>query len=670
MRALAPSLLALLVGALALARPAAGASRVTALFPSDDFTVADPAQLTGRRVALPLPNCTVDPSGCDEIRLLNQLDGFSLNPRVALRVSAPLDLGSVTRDTVFLLPLGGGAPVGLARLVWDPEGRTLYGHPERLLNQGSRYALVVTGGVRDADGQPLMPSGGTPATLGRRLEALGVMASRVVALSSFTTQSVTADLEKIRRRLDQLPAARLRFDLARGRRRSIFPRREIARMEHRRHVRLSDDPYAPVPLPLALIPPAEVNLVAFGAFSSPSFLTPDRIVPQVPTRTGTPRIQREEEVHVTVMLPAGPKPARGWPVAVFGHGYGGDRHASLLAVAGTLARHGFATLGINVIGHGGGDKGALVIERAGRETVTLPSGGRGTDLDRDGQIGPTEGVGTLAGGRLTLVSNRDGIRQTVADLMRLFRAVRAGVDVDGDGAPDLDGEQLYYFGQSFGGIYGTLLVAVDPLVTVGVLNVPGGPIVEVARLSPVFRKFVIRALRDRRPPLLNGADDFHESLPLPDEPPVTAPHPGAIAVQEFLDRAEWLSQPGNPVAYALHLKLAPLAGNGPKAVLYQLAVGDRTVPNATTLNILRAGDLLSSTSAFRHDRIADQLGDTLQDPHAFLTWTWLPSVAGIGRAAQEQVARFFLSRGARIEHPDFFDPKPHGVPVFEVPFRE
>jgi len=243
-RALAPSLLALLVGALALARPAAGASRVTALFPSDDFTVADPAQLTGRRVALPLPNCTVDPSGCDEIRLLNQLDGFSLNPRVALRVSAPLDLGSVTRDTVFLLPLGGGAPIGLARLVWDPEGRTLYGHPERLLNQGSRYALVVTGGVRDADGQPLMPSGGTPATLGRRLEALGVMASRVVALSSFTTQSVTADLEKIRRRLDQLPAARLRFDLARGRRRSIFPRREIARMEHRRHVRLSDDPFS------------------------------------------------------------------------------------------------------------------------------------------------------------------------------------------------------------------------------------------------------------------------------------------------------------------------------------------------------------------------------------------------------------------------------------------
>jgi len=39
-------------------------------------------------------------------------------------------------------------------------------------------------------------------------------------------------------------------------------------------------------------------------------------------------------------------------------------------------------------------------------------------------------------------------------------------------------------------IYGTLLLAVDPRVTVGVLNVPGGSIPEIARLSPVFRPFL------------------------------------------------------------------------------------------------------------------------------------------------------------------------------------
>ena len=37
------------------------AAQVTAIFPSDRYTVADPAQRTGRRVALPEPSCPVDP---------------------------------------------------------------------------------------------------------------------------------------------------------------------------------------------------------------------------------------------------------------------------------------------------------------------------------------------------------------------------------------------------------------------------------------------------------------------------------------------------------------------------------------------------------------------------------------------------------------------------------
>ena len=51
--------------ALFLWAPGAGATEVRSVFPSDRLTITDPAQLSGRRMALPLPLCAADPSGCD-----------------------------------------------------------------------------------------------------------------------------------------------------------------------------------------------------------------------------------------------------------------------------------------------------------------------------------------------------------------------------------------------------------------------------------------------------------------------------------------------------------------------------------------------------------------------------------------------------------------------------
>jgi hypothetical protein len=103
------------------------------------------------------------------------------------------------------------------------------------------------------------------------------------------------------------------------------------------------------------------------------------------------------------------------------------------------------------------------------------------------------------------------------------------------------------------------------------------------------------------------------------------------------------------VAFAPYLKQAPLVGVPAKAVLYQVASGDATVPNPTTANILRAGALWNATSLYRHDPGMPGLPPRLRDPHGFLVWTAVPEVAAIARAAQEQVARFFLSAGERIE---------------------
>ena len=120
--------------------------------------------------------------------------------------------------------------------------------------------------------------------------------------------------------------------------------------------------------------------------------------------------------------------------------------------------------------------------------VVLPAGGRGFDQNGDGAIDSTEGVN--AAPPQTLVGSRDGLRQTVIDLMSLVREIEVGVDVDGNGTRDLDPSKISYFGQSFGGIYGTKFLAVEPNVRQGVPNVPGGAIIEIARLSPAFRPLV------------------------------------------------------------------------------------------------------------------------------------------------------------------------------------
>lgn len=642
----------------------AAAAEVQALVPSDRQTVPDPRQATGRRVALALPDCAVDPAGCDEIRLVNELDGFSVNPRVAIRFSGPVALDSFTKASAFILPLAPeplASPVGLGQLVWDGAGHTLYARPERALLQARRYALVLTTRVLDDGGQPLAPALHAPlvteAAYGisaqgvvlQRLKPLGITRRDVAAVTVFTTQSVTAGLEQMRAVLETGPAPELRFALGPGGARSAYARVELDGLELRRHV--ATDQAArfeePVKLPLVLVPPTNVRTIAFGRFIARSFLTRDRVIPATATRAEAPALQGSEDVDVTVYLPTGTTPPGGWPVALFGHGFGNDRHVVPMTVAATMARFGFATVAINAVGHGGGPEGTLTVLRTGQEPVTLPAGGRGVDQDGDGRIRATEGVGTPAGSPLALVSSRDGLRQTTADLMQLVRAIRRGVDVDGDGSVDLDRERIAYVGQSFGGIYGTLLMAVDPLVRVGVLNVAGGPIVEIARQSPVFRGLVGDQLKRRQPPLMNGEQDFTESIPLPGEAPVREPAAGALDIQAYFDRAEWLSQPANPVAFAPYLKQAPLLGVGVKAVLYQWAVGDRTVPNPTTAALLRAGLLQPVSSLYRHDLAG--LSERFKNPHGFLVWTAFPEVYAIGRAAQEQVARFFVSGGRQIE---------------------
>src|SRR5207244_6762555 len=113
-----------------------------------------------------------------------------------------------------------------------------------------------------------------------------------------------------------------------------------------------------------------------------------------------------------------------------------------------------------------------------------------------------------------------GLVQTVVDNMALGRALVAGLDIPGVGTNLVNPSKIMYYGLSFGGIYGTMLMGTDPLFHQGLLNVPGGPIVDIARLSS-FRGDLAAALKISRPSYLHGGPGigaFTEGLPLRHDP--------------------------------------------------------------------------------------------------------------------------------------------------------
>lgn len=125
-------------------------------------------------------------------------------------------------------------------------------------------------------------------------------------------------------------------------------------------------------------------------------------------------------------------------------------------------------------------------------------------------------------------------------------------------------------------------------------------------------------------------------MPLRDLPPVINTVVGAMAIQQVIDNTEWISQSGNPVAYA-------------------------TVPNPTASAIFRAGDLTDRSTYFRNDLVRQAIPGAPANPHTFLINIGVPAVAALAVAAQQQIAIFFESDGAVVIDPD------GAAPFFEVP---
>lgn len=668
----------------------------TSPFPSDRFTKVDWTQNTFKRVHLPKPDCAVQVSDCADIDVINTLDGFNTQPRITVPFTGDIDVSTVTSETVFIVNLGDtlsgagfGEKVGVNQVQWDSANKTLVFESDELLAQHSRYLLVVTDGVRDAAGDRIEPGRfgrfkAAPgidewrdhALMGYRKNLLDAEHAarhsprqRIVALSLFTTQSITADLEKIQRQIQRSNPAPVDFMIGNGgTARAVFAPGALAGIQWQRQTGTAPSFTASfLPTPALNVVPGSVGTLAFGKFRSPDYENAAKFIPATGTLLGTPQPQGTNELVVEIMLPSSPKPAQGYPVAIFGHGFTDSMYGAPWTVASVLASQGIATIAINVVGHGGGALGTLNVLPSAGAPVVVPAGGRGFDQDGNGTIDSTEGVGAV--GAQSIISSRDGLRQTVVDLMQLVRQVQVGVDVDGDGHVDLDANRIYYSGQSFGGIYGTIFLGTERDVKAGVPNVGGGSITEVARLGG-FRVLTGLALATRVPQLLNLAPtatlpvplNFNEDIPLRNLPPVVGNVPGASAIQLVLERNEWVQQSGNPVTYAPYIRKQPLRGNTAKPIIFQFAKGDQTVPNPTSTAIIRAGAFADRATFYRNDlSFAATGGGVPKNPHTFLTNIGLAAAAPFAVAAQMQIATFFATGGASVIDPD------GAGPIFETP---
>ena len=637
-------------------------------FPTDFLTMPDPSQKTSLRINLPLPDCTAQPNNCAEATALNQLDGFALQPRISVQFSGPIDpttlqngivlvwLDNLTNDEQGLAATGTISAVN--QVIYDPTTQTAYAKPNDFFDQHRHYALVITDAVHDIVGDPVQADPNfaactqTPASdyctaLGNALSNLSTLVApqNVIAASMFTTMTATSWLEQAR---DMVANGGPVPIMQNG---SSVTAANIVSVNLHAQVMANPAGFQDFPQTIPSATFIGVDRIVFDTFTSPNFLNSQQYIPNTATGVSLAAALTTNSVVVHTYVPSSKMPANGYPVIIFGHGFGENSLESPTIVASNFAQQGFAVMAINVVGHGYGSQSTVQIKNKDGSTVTFSSGGRGVDLDGDGQILDYEGcvVGVPVSFGL-----RDCLRQTVVDLMQLVHAIKGGVLLEDASGVRLDPSRIYYAGISLGGIYGAMLHAVDPNIQVAALCSGGGSNIDIGRWTQdsVLRGLLTSLAGERTPSLLNNGTDFNDNYVLRNQPVLVNNVTGAIDLQNLFANIEWLQTGGDPLSYATHLTLSPLPNVPAKQALFLIPEGDRTVPNPQESALIRAAGMLSSTSLYRYDLaapLAKRFGFTLPaDPHTFLVDITSAATAMIANAAQQVVATFLSSNGATI----------------------
>jgi dienelactone hydrolase len=344
---------------------------------------------------------------------------------------------------------------------------------------------------------------------------LGVDRAAVAVAIAFPTQSVEAGLLAVRDRLDERSA--------RGQSRVIVidpdPQDALVIGVFHRDAPEFASFFAANP---------DVGTVVHGILPSPEFRGANGLFDTALVSGAAEAPEAQLDFYLT--LPA----SGGAPRAVIvQHGFGGD-DSFVLSVANELARAGLAGIGISAVSHGR----------------------RGSPLDLVSS---------------TPLQLRDILRQTNADQMALTRAVLNGIDVDGDGQPDVARGGVDYLGVSLGGILGATFIAVEPTVRAAVLNVAGGRVAFLGDnpgTRPIFAgHLAMEAQLDLQSP------DFE------------------VFLARMLALGQQALDPADPLDFARRWRREPFPGFAPRRVLMQEGIGDLLVSNESTEALAAAGGL-------------------------------------------------------------------------------
>lgn len=443
---------------------------------------------------------------------LAQLDGFGLRPTVEFFIQGAIDPATVpatTRaltDSVFVLEvdpatLESGAPIAFDWR-YDADRSVIAGSPAMgvQLREGTRYAAVLTDEVTNPEGLPVTSSfqlgllgqdppqrWRTSAEAYEELLGLSGLEARIVGLAVFTTQRASDTLVKARNEIANTAAVAppilvfddpaLIFDspseltalFGTATRDTTGPRQDLEQWG-------SDNPTG--------IAHDHVQLVATGRTTIARFVGDDTGTNGPDDETfslgadGVPAVRETASIPITIVLPRGSMPPNGFPVVIYGHGFGGSRH-DMLALAQPITEQGYALIAIDMHGHGSRYNATDIANNFAKDGFT------GTPTLRDGfgdDVGTSSYLDFFEGFQ-NFGAIRDSIRQSALDFARVAMLVRSKPDLDIFASvfpvpPRLDPDKVAFLGESLGSIVGVDLAAIEPSIGLYVLNVPGGGLVD------------------------------------------------------------------------------------------------------------------------------------------------------------------------------------------------
>ena len=536
-------------------------------------------------------------------RGFDTLTGWGVSTGCHIFFDAAIDASSLpaspvlspsTTNSVFLMDLsnGGLVPVKVKADVDNviDNALAIIPVPGNVLKSNTTYACVVTKSVTSGGVPVAATSDFTAAVkgLGTNTDANdmyknagdaielyggGLTRSDIAGMAVFTTEDPNAELVAIRNTV--LPSL-------------AMPTANFAYVAQD----LVFETPAQLDAALGSLPHDKMSVLATGWYDSPRFQTVDpngdgktedlpnlshldqpcqvacepddeRFVDVTPA-DGLPDVQITPHIPFTVVIPNTPQPASGYPIIIDQHGLGGNRDI-VPQLGNALAERGFASIGIEAVGHGYRFHDPDGTSQTNRTTAdkepNFPGGTVVPDGFADqGFFGVSLGaISTQLGffnAFVNLVGVRDNFRQTCVDLMSLVRLIKSN-SIDTALGVSIDENNIFYMGHSLGGIMGSCLAAFEPDVKAYVLNAPGGGLISELLLNSSIGAGALSSLQT-----IFGLDK------------PTVLDDSAI----FTNAAQMLVEGGDPITKGGHWINDPLIG-GPRNLLMVLDHQDEVVPN-------------------------------------------------------------------------------------------